>query len=115
MSSYKSKNPIMYFEEEGYDRLHYFKFFPETEKVEHGIFTFDFDREYYEKKFIEKRLNKWFCDKNNIMYKYVNEKREEYIYNLINDNNIEWYIYNLDYKDKDPKKYSEIIFNRYII
>ena len=27
----------MYLEEEGWDRIYYFKFFPETEKVEQGV------------------------------------------------------------------------------
>lgn len=102
-------NPIMYFEEEGWDRLHYFKFFPGTETVEHGVYAFNFDEELYENKFNEKLPpfkkvikeleNKFKIDDtiDDDMYEYVTEKREDYITNLINDTSTNWERYFLNY------------------
>jgi hypothetical protein len=102
-------NPIMYFEEEGWDRLHYFKFFPGTETVEHGVHAFNFDEELYENKFnknlpafkkvINELKNKFKIDDNDDdMHEYVTEKRDDYITNLINDTSTNWERYFLNYK-----------------
>lgn len=97
MSIENGENPIMYFDEEGWDRLHYFKFFPGTENVEHGSYAFDFDETYFEQKY--KDLNEEFDEEK--MYDYVIDKRKDYILNLINDKNIKWRITQLTYTDED--------------
>ena len=44
----------MYLEEEGWDRIYYFKFFPETEKVEQGVILIKNILKKNTKKVIEK-------------------------------------------------------------
>ena len=125
--------PIMYFEEEGWDRLHCFKFFPGTEKVEHGTYAFDFNDKYYEEKF-DKEVKSKILDKTEIeelKYEYISNIRENYIQNLIYDTNTYWKKSFLDYEkleefdnfdllmmisgirpedmSKDPEKYTKMM------
>lgn len=93
----EDQNPVMYLEEEGWDRLHYFKFFPETEKVEWGIYEFNFNEKYFEDKYKENNI------KDKDIYDYVDEKRNDYIQNIINDENTKWSISYVDYK-KEQKE-----------
>ena len=105
-------NPIMYFEEEGWDRLHYFKFFPGSERVEHGTYAFDFNSEFYEQKFVDESnknisskcipcISKTKDDLENGKYEYSNNIRENYIQNLIFDSHTAWRKYILDYNKNE--------------
>lgn len=101
MKSKDSKYPIMYLEEEGWDRLHYFKFFPGTEKVEYGSFAFNFYEENYINKYKNlKKIDK-IEDNDDLYYEYIREKREDYIFNIINDESTNWNKYFLDYNKKE--------------
>ena len=106
----ENNNPIMYFEEEGWDRIHYFKFFPGTEEVEHGTYAFNFDEEYYSEKYdklnsgILNNLKLKFSNKSydfdEKKYEYVIEKKNEYMLNLIYDESTNWHKYLLNYNKK---------------
>ena len=93
-------SPIMYFEEGGWDRIHYLKFNIGTEDIEWCSYAFDFDSECYENKikeeienkrnFIEKIKNKIF-DKDIVDYwSLVVGKKNEYMHNLIYDKSTNW-------------------------
>jgi len=115
MKNENNNNPIMYFEEEGWERLHYFKFFPGTEKVEHGTYAFNFNEKYYEEKydkqnssFLEnvktKILKSSFDEKK---WDYISERKNDYMLNLIYDESTNWKKYLLNYNKKYSEKYSE--------
>ncbi len=125
--------PIMYFEEEGWERLHYFKFFPGSEKVEHGTYAFDFNGKYYEEKFDKEIKSKILENEKleELKYEYISNIRENYIQNLIYDTNTYWRKSFLDYEkleefdnfdllmmisgirpedmSKDPEKYTKMM------
>jgi hypothetical protein len=118
MENNNENNPIMYFDEEGWDRLHYFKFFPGTEKVEHGTYAFNFNSEFYENKFIDELNISSKCvpctsktkdDIENEKYEYINNIRENYIQNLIFDSNTAWRKYILDYNKNEKISDLDII------
>lgn len=112
-------NPIMYFEEEGWDRIHYFKFFPGSEKVEHGTYAFDFNSKFYENKFVDENvsskcipcISKTKDDLENEKYEYVNNIRENYIQNLIFDSHTAWKKYFLDYNKEEKISDFDIIMS----
>lgn len=117
MKNDNNKNPVMYFEEEGWERLHYFKFFPGSEKVEHGTYAFNFDEGYYNEKY--EKLNSSILDniKSKILkssefdekkWEYVSEKRNEYILNLIYDESTNWHKYFLDYNKKTSERENKL-------
>jgi hypothetical protein len=116
MTTENKQNPIMFFEEEGWDRLYYFKFFPGTEKVEMGTYAFDFDNDFYEKEYKSKttcfkkaddlldhsNVYDYYNDHDDI-YEYINEKKENYIRNLIYDKSTNWNISILNYNVTERK------------
>ena len=101
MSNKYNKKPVMYFEEEGWDRIYYFKFFPGTEKVECGSFAFNFNFEHHENEYYTKN-NKIKKDDDEEGYYYADQKRTDYIKNLCEDINTNWDVSMLDYNiDQD--------------
>jgi hypothetical protein len=111
MSNKDNSNPVMYFEEEGWDRLYYFKFFPGTEKVECGSFAFDFDLLYYENEYFTKnnKIKKEDDDEDDEVYNYVDQKRTDYIKNLCYDKNINWNVHILDYNKTEKINNSDLM------
>lgn len=110
----ENKNTIMYFEEEGWDRLHYLEFKVGTEDVNWGSIAFNFDTEYYENKYKEKfeqniknKLTNIFNKKEynsnleDYIYEKTEERRKEYFHNLIFDDLRKWNITKLDYNKKE--------------
>ena len=110
--------PIMYFEEEGWDRIHYLKFNIGSEDIEWCSYAFDFDNEHYENKIKEEISNKKTRCIDKIktivnkgiddIWELVDKKRNEYVYNLIYDRATNWkkhcFSYNQpkqDYKNLD--------------
>lgn len=108
--------PIMYFEEEGWDRLHYLKFNIGSEDIEWCSYAFDFDTEHYENKIKEEFERKQSCfdkikkivSKDMDLCELIDKRKNEYVYNLIHDKATHWrkhkFSYNQpkqDYKNLD--------------
>lgn len=108
------KNPIIYFVDYEINKIYYLEFYIGTENLYLYSYDFSFDNKKYKNKYIENikivnDSNKYSFDD---MIQYIIEKKEDYIYNLIFDNNTKWYkekIYlsNIDEIDsiKNPDSY----------
>jgi hypothetical protein len=102
--------PIMYFEEEGWDRIHYLKFNIGTENIEWCSYAFDFDTEHYENKIKEEIERKQTCfvkikkivSKDMDLCELIDKKKNEYVYNLIYDKATHWRKNNFSYNQ--PKQ-----------
>ena len=91
------ENPKMFFEEEGWNRIHYLEFELGTENIIYGSYTYNFDTEYYIKIFEEEIKNKkqLNCIKED-PYELALAKEKEYINNLIYDKSTNWQIKKLE-------------------
>ena len=110
------KNPIIYFVDYEINKIYYLEFYIGTENVYLYSYDFCFDNKKYKNEYIENiNFNNYsFIDIN----KYIFEKKQEYIYNLIFDSNTKWnkeklkiYISNIDEMDSvnNPNKYFNYI------
>jgi len=88
--------PVWYFEEAGWNRIHYLEFNPGYEDVIHGSFAFDINETYFknifEKEWEEKQLQKIYSedDKEDIFADKIQEKQKDYMMNLIADSGTNW-------------------------
>jgi len=95
------KNPTWYFEEEGWNRIHYLEFNLGKEEVIHGSFAFDINETYFnnilEKEWEEKNLALTESDKEDWFIDKMCEKQKDYMMNLIADRGTNWNISKLDF------------------
>jgi len=110
--------PKLYFEEEGWDRIHFLEFHLGTETVIWGSYSFDFNREELEKSLIDDykliyNMENEDFDYETRIYDKIYKKRKEYILNLINDTHTNWNIQKLDYsknKNQNDNKLSNTMW-----
>jgi hypothetical protein len=100
--------PKLYFEEEGWDRIHFLEFHPGTETVIWGSYAFDFNQEEIEKSLIDEYkliydMEKEDFDYQTRIYDKIYIKKKEYILNLINDTHTNWNIHKLDVNENENK------------
>ena len=113
------KYPKMYFEEEGWDRIHFLEFHPKTEDILWGSYAFDFNYDELKESlvneyklihgknsissflFYEKHLKENIDDDYEIIiWDEINKRKKEYMLNLINDKFTNWNIRKLEYSNK---------------
>ena len=95
-----TKYPKMYFEEEGWDRIHFLEFHPGYEDVYWGSYAFDIN--YHEMEESIKIIKK-ITDEQKI-YEEINLKKKEYMLNLINDKFTNWTIKKFQYSNENNNK-----------
>ena len=96
--------PKLYFEEEGWDRIHFLEFYPGTETINWGSYAFDFNEKELEKSLIDQynliyniELTYDHPDSQMQIYDKLDKRRIEYLQNLICDKLTIWNIKKLDY------------------
>jgi hypothetical protein len=101
------KYPKMYFEEEGWDRIHYLEFHPGTENISWGSYAFDMNENELEKSLVNEyklihniELTQEHDDYEIKIYDEIRKRKKEYMLNLINDKFTNWNIKKLDYSNK---------------
>ena len=81
-------NPTLYFLENR-NKIHYLEFIIGTETIYHGQYLFNFDIDFYKRKFVNKyktvSMSEYKNSDDEYMLNYVNTKKHEYMYNLIHD------------------------------
>lgn len=96
--------PKLYFEEEGWDRIHFLEFHPGTETIIWGSYAFDFNEKELEKSLIDQykliyNVNLMYDnpDTETEIYDKLDKRKQEYLLNLLSDRLTNWNIKNLDY------------------
>ena len=86
-------NPTLYFLENR-NKIHYLEFIIGTETIYHGQYLFNFDIDFYKRKFVNKyktvSMSEYKNSDDEYMLNYVNTKKHEYMYNLIHDKSTNW-------------------------
>jgi len=102
--------PKIYFEEEGWDRIHFLEFYLGTETINWGSYTFDFNEKELEKSLIDQykliynvELMYDHPDTQIQIYDKLDKRRQEYLLNLISNRLTIWNIKKLDYSIDDNK------------
>ena len=85
--------PTLYFLENR-NKIHYLEFIIGTETIYHGQYLFNFDIDFYKRKFVNKyktvSMSEYKNSDDEYMLNYVNTKKHEYMYNLIHDKSTNW-------------------------
>jgi len=110
------KYPKMYFEEEGWDRIHFLEFHPGTEDILWGSYAFDMNENELEKSLVSEyklihniELTQKHDDFETKIYDEIRKRKKEYMLNLINDKFTHWNIKKLDYSNKVETQNDKLI------